>query len=446
MDITFERVTVKTREGRELLSGVTGQMRPGTLTSLMGASGSGKTTLLSTLSRRFEASLLYTGNIRYDGRKFAKKDRRAIAFVQQDDLGIVPHYLTVEDFLLYSARLRLDVDDETRKQRVERVINRLRLQKCRKTVIGGVEARGVSGGERKRTSIANELLTEPSVVFTDEPTSGLDSTLSNVVIDILRELASDGLTVVTTIHSPSSSIFEKFDTLIVLDEGQVFYRGNAKNLVSYIEDVTGKQVPALFNPADYLMDLLVLEKDLLKSEKVKNAIANFANLETTNSTVSSVSAADYTAHNNEAVNDKVNSMKRRSTKPFSTAKLLKGVSVIFRPGDDVEEGSKDYKYARSFPMQVALLTSRLWQKHRHSIFARNQIISTLGLSVISGLLYFQLGYSEKEIFSRVALCLWLSGVDMYLYVFKWNANSLVLKLTRMNDEQRCIQHCICVAR
>jgi ABC-type multidrug transport system ATPase subunit len=413
MDISFEHVTVKTKQGKEILSDVSGSVKPGTFTSLMGASGSGKTTLLSTLSRRFEASLFYEGNVRYNGRKWVPRDRRAICFVQQDD--IMPTYLTVQEFLKYSARLRLDVPEEVRQERVERVIDRLRLHKCRHTVIGDSHARGVSGGERKRTNIANELLTEPEVVFTDEPTSGLDSTLSNVVIEILKGQTNDGLTVVTTVHSPSSFIFSQFDSLIVLDEGRVFYRGEAKNLVQYINDTLGRAIPVQFNPADYLMDLLVLEKDFVRnSERLTKAVAAFTHLDMPET--SSTSQDTVPDGNAEQTTTSKGSMtKRKSTASARGKKLLKGVSVMFRPGDeDHTESARDKKYARSFPVQVYLLTKRLWQKYKKDMFTVNQIGSTLGLAIISGLLFFQMGYSETEIFSRTALSLWLVGTDMYL--------------------------------
>jgi len=410
MEISFESITVKTKAGKELLSNVTGICQPGTFTSLMGSSGSGKTTLLSVLSRRFEASLFYTGLVRYNGRKWNPHDRRCIAFVQQDD--IVPPYLTVEDFLMYSARLRLDATDEVRKERVEKVIAKLRLQKCRGTQIGGIEARGVSGGERKRTSIANELLTEPLVVFTDEPTSGLDSTLSTVVIDILKGLADEGLTVVTTIHSPSSSIFDKFDSLIVLDEGRVFYRGHAKDLVRYLSETLGRTVPAQFNPADFLLDVLVLDKESLKDQKVVDAMASFMQLDSASaSTVSHDEVDEQTQLARKSMT------KRKSTMSTRGKQMLRSVSVIFRPGDEDVTDNVEKKYARSFLVQVFILTSRLWNKYRRDVFTANQIGSTIGLSAISGLLYFQIGFTEQEIFSRVALALWLVGTDMYLGVF-----------------------------
>jgi len=412
MELTFESVTVKTRQGRELLSNVSGSAMPGTFTSLMGASGSGKTTLLSTLSRRFESTLLYSGNVRYNRRKFTKADRRAIAFVQQDD--IVPSYLTVFEHLTYSSKLRLNLTEEERKARVETVIAQLRLEKCRNTLLGGPEQRGVSGGERKRSSIANELLTDPQILFTDEVTSGLDSTLSLVVVDILKELAkTNGLTIVTTIHSPSSSIFDRFDSLIILDEGRVFYRGHAKNLTKFLSETLGRDVPAMFNPADYVMDILVLEKDRKKDDRVLAAMESFLTLP---SDTNAVTIGDQQQPQQQSVSNGVS--RRKSYRAVTGGRqIVRSVSVIFRPGQQGEEDEKDTKYARNFWAQTALLTSRLWQRYKKDLVTRNQIASTLGLALISGLLFFQIGFVEANIFSRVSLSLWLVGTDMYLSVF-----------------------------
>lgn len=84
--------------------------------------------------------------------------------------------------------------------RVEQIIQKLRLGKCSNTKIGGALIKGVSGGERKRTSIGVELITNPYMIFLDEPTTGLDSFTASVLVDIFRELANEGKTIICTIH------------------------------------------------------------------------------------------------------------------------------------------------------------------------------------------------------------------------------------------------------
>ncbi len=102
----------------------------------------------------------------------------------------------------------------------------LGLEKCANTKIGSELIRGISGGERKRTSIGVELLTNPSMIFLDEPTTGLDSNTAVTIMYLLRDMANNGRTVVSVIHQPSTEIFNKFDKLILLCKGNIIYQVN----------------------------------------------------------------------------------------------------------------------------------------------------------------------------------------------------------------------------
>lgn len=116
---------------------------------------------------------------------------------------------------MFSAKLRLpsEVDKE---KRVQELLDSLRLNKCAGTKIGGPLLKGISGGERKRTSIGVELVTNPNILFLDEPTTGLDSFTATIVTEILQNLAISGRTVITTIHQPNSDIFNMFDQLMLM--------------------------------------------------------------------------------------------------------------------------------------------------------------------------------------------------------------------------------------
>jgi len=90
-------------------------------------------------------------------------------------------------------------------------------------MIGGVTLKGLSGGERKRTSIGYELITDPKLLLLDEPTSGLDSFTSFNLLKMLKNEAERGMTIMCTIHSPSSAIFQLFDKFILMHDGhQIF--------------------------------------------------------------------------------------------------------------------------------------------------------------------------------------------------------------------------------
>jgi ABC-type multidrug transport system ATPase subunit len=115
--------------------------------------------------------------------------------------------------------------------------------------------KGLSGGERKRTCIGYELITDPKLLLLDEPTSGLDSTTAYKIIRILKKEASRGLTIVSTIHQPSSEIFTLFDRLILLHEGNIMYYGPVKEISGYLSKI-GLQLPKFKNPADFIIKMV----------------------------------------------------------------------------------------------------------------------------------------------------------------------------------------------
>lgn len=222
--------------------------------------GAGKTTLLNFLSgREISQNLEKTGKIMANG---VEKETIAgfsslSAYVQQDD--ILFQTMTVRECLEFAAKLKLPGTLEQKLARVEEVIAVLKLTKCQNTRIGGPLVKGVSGGERKRTSIGVELITDPTLIFLDEPTTGLDSFTATSVMDTLGKLArEDGRTVISTIHQPNSDIFEQFDRLVLLAKGKIVYFNEAKYSVDYFGSI-GFQCPDLSNPADFFMSMMSIE-------------------------------------------------------------------------------------------------------------------------------------------------------------------------------------------
>lgn len=250
------------------------------LLQVMGATGSGKTTLLTNLAARGAGTYTVGGTVRYGGHEWSKALKRRAGFVEQEDLAAAE--LTVRQNLNVAAQLRLPqhqlgratagVDSgqadgwlliNRRLQRVEEVIKMLHLEKCADTVVGSAAARGVSGGEKKRLCIGMEMLTEPRFLFFDEPTSGLDSSHALLVARCMRDLCRSGVTVISSIHQPSSQIYALFDDLLLLDEGNIVYFGPIADAVLFFQSV-GFECPTSYNPADFFMDLLVLEENQAK--------------------------------------------------------------------------------------------------------------------------------------------------------------------------------------
>uniref|UniRef100_A0A0N8DYE2 Protein white n=1 Tax=Daphnia magna TaxID=35525 RepID=A0A0N8DYE2_9CRUS len=243
---------------KRILDNVTGCVRPGEFLAIMGASGAGKTTLLNCLTFR------NTGKLKILGQRFLNGETvntdtlaRISGYVQQDDL-FVPT-LTVKEHLQFQALLRMDkyLTYSERMTRVGQVIHELGLTKCENTMIGNPERgiKGISGGERKRLAFASEVLTNPSLMFCDEPTSGLDSYMAQNIVQVLKNIASTGKTVVCTIHQPSSEVFALFDRILLMAEGRTAFLGPASDALSFFSS-QGLPCPPNYNPADYYIHTL----------------------------------------------------------------------------------------------------------------------------------------------------------------------------------------------
>ena len=174
--------------------------------------------------------------------------------------------MTVRECLEFAAKLKLPGTQESKMARVNMLINDLKLTKCANVRIGGPLVKGVSGGERKRTSIGVELITDPSLIFLDEPTTGLDSFTATSVMEILGDLArKEGRTVISTIHQPNSDIYEMFDRLMLLARGKIIYFNEARLAVDYFARINF-QCPELSNPADYFMSMMSIESIELNTQ------------------------------------------------------------------------------------------------------------------------------------------------------------------------------------
>lgn len=242
----------KSEEEKIILKGITGIVFPGEMLAMLGPSGSGKTTLLTGLGGRLSGRL--AGNITYNGMPFKNSMKRYIGFVTQDDV-MYPH-LTVTETLVYTALLRLPktLSHMEKVAHAEAVISQLGLTRCKDSIIGGPLLRGVSGGERRRVSIGQEMLINPSLLFLDEPTSGLDSTTAQKIVSTLWELVNGGRTVVMTIHQPSSRLFYMFHKVLLLSEGNPLYFGKGEDVMAYFASI-GFSPSVAMNPSDFVLDL-----------------------------------------------------------------------------------------------------------------------------------------------------------------------------------------------
>eukprot|EP00008_Paramoeba_atlantica_P003018 CAMPEP_0201489444 /NCGR_PEP_ID=MMETSP0151_2-20130828/22807_1 /ASSEMBLY_ACC=CAM_ASM_000257 /TAXON_ID=200890 /ORGANISM="Paramoeba atlantica, Strain 621/1 / CCAP 1560/9" /LENGTH=403 /DNA_ID=CAMNT_0047875049 /DNA_START=78 /DNA_END=1286 /DNA_ORIENTATION=- len=239
---------------KTILHHINAVIPPGSLTAIMGPSGAGKSTVMDVLAHKRKAGRR-EGAVLVNGVPQGPSFRRAIAYCTQEDV-LIPD-LTVEQTLYYAARLVLpsSLGSKVIQNRVDSVIQALRLNKIRHSVVGGDWNRGISGGEKRRVSIGLELLTSPSLLLGDELTSGLDSYSAFSLMRVLTHLARDGNTVVLNIHQPSSTLFGMFDNLILLAEGRLIYEGPVKNVGNYFAEL-GFVCPPGWAMADFLLELV----------------------------------------------------------------------------------------------------------------------------------------------------------------------------------------------
>lgn len=233
---------------KTILHGMSGIAEPGSMIALMGPSGSGKTTLLNVLAGR--TTLNFTGSVCINGVPLSKSMKRSIAYVMQDDIFF--DHLSVIDQLMFTASLRLDpaMPPDARSAHVSLVMDRLMLSHIRDTAISDI-----SGGERKRVNIANEILSNTSLILLDEPTSGLDSTAAGTLIATLKAFARDGKrTIVMSIHQPSSHVFMAFDKVLLMGKGHMVYAGAPDKVVGYF-GAMGYECPQYYNPSDFISAL-----------------------------------------------------------------------------------------------------------------------------------------------------------------------------------------------
>ncbi|KAL8171955.1 LOW QUALITY PROTEIN: hypothetical protein V2J09_023759 [Rumex salicifolius] len=353
----------ETETETEILKGISGIVRPGEMLALLGPSGSGKTTLLTALGGRLGGHL--GGSVTYNGKPFTNNLKRTIGFVTQDD--VLYAHLTVNETLVYTALLRLPntfTADQKIKQ-AESVIAQLNLTKCKNSVIGGPFLRGVSGGERKRVSIGQEMLINPSLLFLDEPTSGLDSTTAQTIVSTLSDLAKGGRTVLTTIHQPSSRLFYMFDKVLLLSDGNPLFFGNGDAVMDYFQSV-GFAPSLAVNPADFLLDL-----------------------------ANGITPDDSIDDQEEAA------VKSKLTVAYKTDLDTNVKSEFEFISDFITESSNDKdeteKWATTWYQQFTVLLERGIKERKHEAFSKINIIQILLITLLSGMLWWKSKYLEDQI-------------------------------------------------
>ena len=262
---------VKDKNNKELviLDDISGKVCSGEMLGILGPSGAGKTTLLNVLTQNAFGGKSF-GSITYNGNDVNTKFLTENCYIVNQQDFHWP-FLTCQETIEYAINLYMKSGnkDEIKND----ILKKLGLESCKDTKVGNEFFKGLSGGQKRRLSIAIALVKKSSIIFLDEPTSGLDAAAASKIVTELNSLAKDlNLIIITTIHQPSSKIFYEFSKVMILSEGKLAYSDKPSNCIEYLESI-GKHIPEHYNPAEYFLDLV--NSDFESKENVLNIIKSW---------------------------------------------------------------------------------------------------------------------------------------------------------------------------
>ena len=369
MDIVFSNLNVSVNQ-KQYLHCVSGSVNRGQILSIMGPSGASKTTLLNILAGRYKH---YKGTVEFDGIPFKRNLRWKMGYITQKEV-FFPN-LTLKQTLMYHALLVLPqgISYEAKEARVNDAITLLQLNHCVDTVMGDeiTSGYGLSGGERKRASIACKLLSNPQVLFLDEPTSGLDANTAYYLVKILKTMVIvKKVSVILTIHQPASRIFYEFDKLLLLVKGRSCYYGDAASLMEFLAPL-GIICPDNTNPADFVIDSL---HENSSAEKIADIYRR-------------VDVCSVQKHASSKVAEDELSVKQS-----------RKISVFYdSEGQTLEMRTR--KWQCSVFYQIRILMHRRFHQSKYKLCQKPFIIIHILHAVLLSLLWFQQDISEQNLYN-----------------------------------------------
>ncbi|PNF18457.1 ATP-binding cassette sub-family G member 4 [Cryptotermes secundus] len=401
VDIQFINLAYSVSEGRKrgyktVLKNVNGKFRSGELTAIMGPSGAGKSTLMNILAgyktSRLSGTLLINGKERK-----LRHFRKMSCYIMQDD-QLLPH-LTVLEAMTVSANLKLGKQTSSIAKRivVEEIMETLGLVECCDT-----RTTNLSGGQRKRLSIALELVNNPPVMFFDEPTSGLDSSSCFQCLSLLKSLARGGRTIICTIHQPSARLFEMFDHLFTLAEGQCIYQGSVQGLVPFLSSV-GFECPSYHNPADYVMEVACGEhgESIPKLvTAVNNGKCNNLNQQQpTASATETCIANDIIKENTDKV--LVNGMAEHKSGSTVSAPGMTCTTSLLESDESLNQCKQNTGFPTSSFLQFYILLKRTFlSTMRDQTLTQMRFFSHVVVGLLIGMIYFGIGNEASKVINN----------------------------------------------
>ncbi len=416
-DVSYCPVTAlasKTRTKRKrnakrtcVLDSINTTIQPFKLSGWMGPSGSGKTSLISVVAGLVEdpehditGGSITVQNNGQQHTETAGVPQQQVGVVWQDDLLL--SNLTVEETIYFAARLKTpsSISDQDVQILVEETMKELGLWYVRNTLIGSSAegSMGISGGERKRTAVAVELVVRPPLLLCDEPTSGLDATTAHSLIKTLKGLTVLGHSIVVVIHQPRTDIFKILDNLLLLSKGSVVYDGPASNVRSYLEGLSSSIVsplPPETGIADWIMDTII------RDEQYRNSHNENKNNDETNTENARKSLADCWANRRSLALDDENE-KTASSTTTSPPNSCDGL-----PGVDNETQHDTAKYEATFWRELSMLTNRISKQQRGNKLTLATFLLTLTYLTFTNFLYWRLPDDTSNVYERNSLLFFL---------------------------------------
>lgn len=405
---------------RTILHNASGHVPGGGLFAIMGPSGAGKTTLLNALAKRITPT---AGRVTVNGAPINTSHFQHMAgYVAQDDM--LMGTMTPRESLEFAARFKCPhMLACERHGIIDSLLDTLGLASVQDHYIGytGMLAkntgltRGLSGGERKRVSIAYELVAQPRILFLDEPTSGLDAHSAKVVVQCLRDLAFYGCTIVMTIHQPSADIFGMFDQLALLAEGKTVYFGPAHSAHYHFASL-GVQPPSSqyhINPAEFVLKAVAV------------AVADIRHTDNDDEELQMVVVSPPPPRRpiDSLVADYQSSRYAKKLKSLLAEELATTATTTTTTAALSQVFFAD-AYRPSFVMQCWILLQRsLKTTYRDPSLMQGRLFQSIVIAVFTGLTWLRLGNTQTDATDRYSSVFFVLNASMYgainspLYVF-----------------------------
>lgn len=378
--VDYVSVQSKLEDKPVLLHNMTVLFPESKVTAILGPSGSGKSTLLNFVTGTLQKGLEAEGMVQLSGR---------MGFVPQDDR--LHGFYTCRSYAEHYSRLTGAADNFANVKHSMDLLVNLGMDSHADTIVGDMFRKGLSGGQKKRLSIALEALSSPETLFLDEPTSGLDAESAYQVMKFLTNYAKgSGRRVIITIHQPSSFIWKMLDNVVLLSKGKLMYQGRRSKIEQFFTKY-GYPCPKKFNPADHYVSL-INDDFVLHEKSVDEWAAHFEEWQ-----------EDQTLNN-----DLQSAVVVRNSIPQSPSDASTGIMTTVLPSS-----------RGSTPVVIFELTRRyLWNLICNPGIIFTRVVMYSMLSLMIGILFFNLEdkNSHTSVMSRIALLFYSVAFFVFMSV------------------------------